>query len=152
MPMRIGTPLPELDGATVWLNGDMPAHESLIGSPVLIHFWAVSCHICHENLPTITRWREEYGPKGLKVVAIHMPRQETDTEVNRVQEMVSEMNITEPCGVDNLHTVAERFQNEYVPAYFLFDREGNLRSRAAGDAGTSLLEGAIKRQFESASI
>lgn len=34
-----------------------------------------------------------------------------------------------------------------VATYFLFDREGALRSRSAGDAGLGLLEGALARQF-----
>ncbi len=148
MPMRTGTPMPELTGATEWLTPP-PSRDELIGSPTLVHFWAVSCHICHENMPTIVKWRDEYGPKGLNVVALHMPRQEADTDVERVKQQVAEMGITEPCGIDNQHSVAEAFQNTFVPAYFLFDREGNMRSRSAGDAGLAMLEGALKRQFES---
>jgi thiol-disulfide isomerase/thioredoxin len=147
MPMRTGTPMPELTGVTEWLT-PAPRREELIGHPTLIHFWAVSCHICHDNMPTIGKWRDEYGPKGLKVVALHMPRQEADTDVERVKARVAEMGITEPCGIDNLHAVAEAFQNTFVPAYFLFDRDGNLRSRSAGDAGLAMLEAALKRQFE----
>jgi hypothetical protein len=43
--------------------------------------------------------------------------------------------------------VADAFDNRYVPAYFLFDRVGLLRSRSAGDAGLGLLEGALARQL-----
>jgi thiol-disulfide isomerase/thioredoxin len=138
--------MPELTGATEWINGE-PKPEELAGSPVLVHFWAVSCHICHENMPTLNEWRKEYGPHGLKMVAVHMPRQEADTNVDRVRNDAGKMGVTDPLGVDNEHTMAEAFQNQYVPAYFLFDREGNLRSRAAGDAGLTMLEGALKRQF-----
>ncbi len=148
MPLRTGTPMPDLSGATEWLNGEPPSLDSLAGHPVLVHFWAISCHICHENMPSVNRWREDYGPKGLKVIAMHMPRQEEDTDVSKVRAKLSEMNITESCGVDNMHIVAERYLNQYVPAYFLFDSEGKLRSRSAGDAGISLLEGAMKRLFE----
>jgi thiol-disulfide isomerase/thioredoxin len=148
MPLRTGTPMPDLSGATEWLNGECPSLDSLAGYPVLVHFWAISCHICHENMPSVNRWREEYGTKGLKVIAMHMPRQEEDTDVSKVRAKLSEMNITEPCGVDNMHTVAERYLNQFVPAYFLFDRDGKLRSRSAGDAGISLVEGAMKRLFE----
>jgi thiol-disulfide isomerase/thioredoxin len=138
--------MPELTGATEWINGE-PDPKELAGSPVLVHFWAVSCHICHENMPTLNAWREEYGPQGLKMVSIHMPRQEADTNVDRARSDAEKMGVTDPLGIDNEHTLAEAFQNKYVPAYFLFDREGNLRSRAAGDAGVTLLEGALKRQF-----
>ena len=147
MPMRTGTPMPDLTGATEWMNGAV-TREDLVGSPTLVHFWAVSCYICHNNAPKLKEWREEYGPKGLKFVAVHMPRMESDTEVAKVQEDLGPMLITESCAVDNEHALAELFQNSYVPAYFLFDAEGNLRSRAAGDAGLGMLEGTLKRQFE----
>ena len=44
-------------------------------------------------------------------------------------------------------TEADAFDNRFVAAYFLFDREGTLRSRSAGDAGLGLLKGALARQF-----
>jgi len=149
MPMRVGTPLPSFDGATEWINGE-PDLEALKGNVTLVHFWSVSCHICHDNMPTVRKWRDEYGPQGLRLVAIHMPRQESDTDVARVKQYVAENDITEPCGIDNEHMLADRFENQhrFVPHYYLFDREGNLRSRAAGDAGLGMLEAALKRQFE----
>lgn len=151
MPMRTGTPMPQWTGATEWLNGQ-PDREALRGRPVLVYFWAVSCHICHENMPTLSLWREKLGPRGLGMVAMHMPRQEADTDVERVRAMAAELGIADPCGIDNRHDVADAFQNVYVPAYYLFDREGNLRSRAAGDAGLGLLEAALTRQFPKPAI
>jgi thiol-disulfide isomerase/thioredoxin len=147
MPLRLGSPMPELSGATEWLNGE-PAQDDLRGSPVLVHFWAVSCHICHDNMPTIRKWRDEYGPRGLKLIGIHMPRQEEDMDVAKVRDDVQAMDVTEPCAIDNTHAMADAFQNKFMPAYFLFDREGNLKSRTAGDAGLAMLESALARQFE----
>ncbi len=144
MPMRTGTPLPELSGATEWINNSV-IRTNLVGSPLLVHFWAISCHVCHDNMPTVAAWREQYAANGLKVVAVHMPRQPEDTDVERVRVDAASMGITEPLAVDNSHAVADAFQNEFVPAYFLFDAEGNLRSRAAGYTGLSMLEGALKR-------
>lgn len=94
MPMRTGTPLPELNGATEWVNGEV-TRESLLGSPTLIHFWAKSCHVCHDNMPTVEQWRENYADKGLKVVAIHMPREEADTDVEAVKADAVELGIQE---------------------------------------------------------
>ncbi len=144
MPMRTGTPLPELSGATEWINNSV-IRTNLVGSPLLVHFWAISCHVCHDNMPTVAAWREQYAANGLKVVAVHMPRQPEDTDVERVRVDAASMGITEPLAVDNSHAVADAFQNEFVPAYFLFDAEGNLRSRTAGYTGLSMLEGALKR-------
>ncbi len=147
MPLRTGTPLPELDGATEWVNGEAHSAE-LVGSPTLVHFWAMSCHICHDNMSTIQRWRKEYAAQGLKVVGVHMPRQPEDTDVEKVKREIEALGIEEPCAIDNEHTIGERFQSQYWPAYFLFDKEGALRGRAAGDAGISLLEGSLKRVME----
>jgi thiol-disulfide isomerase/thioredoxin len=147
MFLRLNTPLPDFSGATEWINGQ-PDRASLAGQPVLVYFWSVSCHLCHEAMPKIARWREKYASQGLKLVAIHMPRQETDTEIERVREMVRALGITDPCGVDNRHTVKQAFVTSYVPAYFLFDREGKLRGRAGGEAGLAQLEQTLKRQFE----
>ncbi len=149
MPMRSGTPLPELAGAEEWINGEV-TREELIGSPVLVHFWAVSCPICHENMPTVEAWREQYGTKGLKVVAIHMPRQEEDTNVDAVKADALEMKIGEPCAIDNQHEIGERFENTLWPAYYLFDAEGNMRSRAGGYAGLKIIEDKIHRIMETA--
>ena len=137
-------PLPELDGAAEWLNGEVK-REDLAGSPTLVHFWAKSCYICHENMPTVAQWRETYGPQGLKFVAVHMPRQEEDTDIAAVKADAAAMNLAEPCAIDNEHAIGERFQSAMWPAYFVFDRDGNMKSRAAGHAGLSIIEEAIKR-------
>jgi thiol-disulfide isomerase/thioredoxin len=148
MPMRIGTEMPKLDGATEWF-GSTQAHAEAEsqGHPTLVHFWSVSCGICKENMPRINEWREGRREDGLRVIAIHMPRYEADTDVETVREAISKYDITEPCAVDNQHKLREAFHNEhgYVPAYYLFDAEGKLRSFAAGERGLDMLASAVER-------
>jgi len=121
--------MPELDGATEWVNG-IATREALAGKPTLIHFWALSCHICHDNMPTVQRWRAQYADRGLQVVGVHMPRQQEDTDPGAVKAAIAEMGIVEPCAIDNNHLLGEAFQNQYWPAYFVFDATGELRGRA----------------------
>ena len=147
MPMRLRTPLPSLDGVTEWLNGE-PDLTEIKGSPLLIYFWAVSCHICHENMPKLKAWRVKLVPKGLKMIAIHCPRMKSDTDVEKVREALAEYGIVEPCGVDNLHKVKNAFENDLWPAYFVFDEDGNLKRRAAGNAGISMLEPILEEMFD----
>jgi thiol-disulfide isomerase/thioredoxin len=139
MPMRLGTPMPELSGATEWLNGSFQP-EAYKGAPTLVHFWAVSCHICHETMPDLIRYRDEWVGQGLKVVGIHMPRQESDTDLEKVKQDIQTYGISHLVGIDNRHAVANAFQNEFVPAFFLFDQHGNLFFRAAGDKGFERLK------------
>jgi thiol-disulfide isomerase/thioredoxin len=145
MPLRSGTEMPELEGATEWLSGKEISRDALIGKPTLIHFWAVSCYICKNNMPTLQEWKRTYGDK-LNVVAVHMPRNEGDLDTDKVQAIISEFALEEPVAVDNEHTVGDRFQTSGIwPHYFLFDAEGKLRGRSAGDAGLKMMEATLTR-------
>lgn len=148
MPMRIGTQLPSLDGATEWFGATQAHAESdAKGRPTLVHFWSVSCGICKENLPRVAQWRDELKERGLRVIAVHMPRYESDTDVEAVREAIATYGITEACAIDNGHKLREAFQNDqgYVPAYYLFDSEGKLKSFAAGERGLDMLASALDR-------
>ena len=150
MPMRIGTPMPSLDGATEWLSGS--AKEVLKeteGRPVLIHFWSLSCSMCKDNLPRVAEWREKYAPAGLRLIAIHMPRYPADAEVDAVRETIAKYGITEPQAIDNKHKLRDVFQNEkgHVPAYYLFDEQHKLKAFAAGEYGTKVMEPALERML-----
>ncbi|HEX4901100.1 MAG TPA: redoxin domain-containing protein [Pyrinomonadaceae bacterium] len=146
--MRIGTEMPALAGATVWFGSTQAQAEAEAkGRPTLVHFWSVSCGTCKENLPRLAQWREEKKEDGLRVIAVHMPRYEADTDLEAVRAAIATYEITEPCAVDNEHQLKDAFQNEqgYVPAYYLFDAEGKLRSFAAGERGLDMLKAALDR-------
>ena len=148
MGLRIGTEIPSLDGATEWFNGTQAhAEAALKGQPTLIHFWSLSCGICKENMPRISRWRDEFKELGLRVIGVHMPRYESDTDVEKVRDAIATFDITEPCAIDNEHKLREAFKNDqgYVPAYYLFDAEGKLRGFAAGERGLDLLQATLER-------
>ncbi len=140
--------MPRLEGATTWF-GHTQAHAEAEskGHPTLVHFWSISCGICKDNLPRIATWRDELSEQGLRVIAVHMPRYEADTDIEAVREAIATFNINEPCAVDNEHKLRDAFQNDqgYVPAYYLFDAEGKLRSFAAGERGVDLLKATLDR-------
>jgi thiol-disulfide isomerase/thioredoxin len=147
MPLHLHTLLPPLDGVTEWVN-ERPDFDSDENSPLLVYFWAMSCHICQHNLPKLQSWRETYVPEGLRMIAIHCPRMKTDTNVEKVKTEIVKHGIVEPCGIDNKHKVRKAFDNDLWPAYFLFDEKGELKRRAAGNTGLSLLEPVLEKMFE----
>ncbi|MGA9770795.1 MAG: redoxin domain-containing protein [Blastocatellia bacterium] len=153
MPMRIGTQMPRLEGATDWINGnEEDATAQAGGQTTLVHFWSVSCGICKENMPRVSEWRDKHRDQGLRVIAVHMPRYPTDMDAESVREAITSFNITETCAIDNEHKLRDVFQNEqgYVPAYYLFDAQGKLRSFAAGERGLDMLSSAMNRLLTSA--
>ena len=155
MPMRIGTAMPSLEGATEWLSGSAEeVVKETEGHPVLIHFWSLSCGMCKDNLPRVAEWREKYAPAGLRLIAIHMPRYPADTDVNAVREAITQYEISDPAAIDNEHKLRDAFQNEkgYEPAYYLFDEQHKLKSFAAGEYGTTVMEPALERMLGTAQV
>lgn len=150
MPMRIGDEMPSLEGATTWFNGSWAdEQEHIKGKPVLVHFWAVSCGICKDKMPAVTELKAKYEPLGLKTIAVHMPRYEADTDLDTVNEAIAANHITEPTAVDALHKLKDAFQNEqgWVPVYYLFDAEGRLKTRAAGEFGIGIVTSALEKMY-----
>lgn len=143
--MRMRSPLPSLEGVDVWINGEPRASE-LRGLPVVVHFWSISCYICHGVVDRVNAWRDRYGSQGLAFVAIHQPRSEAELDVEAVRrDALEAMKLTQPCAIDNEHILVERFGNQFVPAYYVFNRIHQLRHFQAGDKAYERIEAAIER-------
>lgn len=142
MALRLRTEMPEIKGITEWVNGEVSKGD-LQGKPLLVHFWSISCGMCKESLPTINQMREEYPQ--LQLVGIHMPRSEKDTDVDAVKETIVKYELKHPQGIDNEHNVVDAFENEFVPSFYLFDANGLLRHRSAGEKALSMLKKPLER-------
>ncbi|MBK9202493.1 MAG: TlpA family protein disulfide reductase [Candidatus Obscuribacter sp.] len=145
MPLRMDTPLPSIEGVDDWFNSPALKDADLAGHPVLIHFWALSCGICKESLPELNKWVDEYGSKGLKIISIHMPRMESNTNMPAIIACMKEWEMKQPCVVDNWHTITDRFENKYVPALYLFDAEHKMRHFQAGEKAVKMTEPVVQR-------
>ena len=143
--MKLRDQMPELNGATTWYNSDPINKSDLIGNkPTLIHFWSVSCELCKKAMPNINQFRDDYKDE-LNVIAVHMPRSEKDLDLDQIKEVAAAHDITQPIFVDSDHTLTDAFENQYVPAYYVFDTEGQLRHFQAGDGGMKMLTKRVNR-------
>src|ERR1700676_4122394 len=121
------SPLPSLDGAARWINGGAASLDEVRGEPLLVHFWSISCYICHDVAEEVAGWRVKYAPMGLHVIAIHQPRSPEELDLEKVTaDAMGAMRIQQPLGLDNEHAIVERFENQFVPAYYVFSREHQL--------------------------
>lgn len=145
--MKLHAEMPELKGEAAWLNGEVTRDELVGEKPTLIHFWSMSCHLCKEAMPKVNEFRDEYKDK-LNVVAVHMPRSPKELDIDDVKKVAEEHGITQPIFVDNDHKLTDAFENEYVPAYYVFDSEGKLRHFQAGGGGMKMLTKRVNRVLE----
>jgi tRNA A-37 threonylcarbamoyl transferase component Bud32/thiol-disulfide isomerase/thioredoxin len=149
--MKLDSDMPSFNSATQWFNqtGAAAVYETK-GRPTLVHFWSISCEISEANLPHIAELRDERKRDGLRVIAVHLPRFEAETDTEAVRAAIASLQLTEPCAVDNEHKLSEAFSNTqgYVPAYYLFDVERKLKSFTAGERGIAVLENRLDRLLE----
>lgn len=145
MALRMRSPLPSLDGAAAWLNGGVDA-KTLRDKPIVVSFWSKSCHLCHESAEQFNTWRDKYAKDGVQFISVHQPRSEDELDVSAVsQDALAEMKLTQPVAIDNEHAIVERFENQFVPAYYVFNRKHEMRHFQAGAKGFERLEAAIAR-------
>ncbi|WP_144474718.1 TlpA disulfide reductase family protein [Cytobacillus oceanisediminis] len=145
--MRLRQTMPEISGATEWLNGEI-TREQLVGEkPALIHFWSISCHLCKVAMPMVNELRDTYNDK-LNVMSVHMPRSEQDMNMDEIKQTAAEHQITQPIFIDDNLKLTDAFENKYVPAYYLFDKNGLLRHFQAGGSGMKMLEKRLVRIIE----
>jgi thiol-disulfide isomerase/thioredoxin len=148
MALRMRSPLPSLEGATAWLNGEVNPLE-LRGRPVVVSFWSMSCYLCHENAELVAKWRDEFSRDGVAFVSVHQPRSQDELDVDAVtKDALQEMKLTEPVAIDNTHAIVDRFSNEFVPAFYVFNRAHELRHFQAGGKGFDRIEAAIRRALD----
>lgn len=145
--MRLRQPMPEISGATEWLNGEFTRDQLVGEKPTLIHFWSISCHLCKVAMPSLNELRDKYKNR-LNVLAVHMPRSEKDMNMEEIKQVAAEHQISQPIFIDDEHKLTAAFENQYVPAYYLFDRNGLLRHFQAGGSGLKMLEKRVDRILE----
>jgi thiol-disulfide isomerase/thioredoxin len=98
-------------------------------------------------MPHLQKLRDEYGPKGLEVVAVHRPMNESDLDEAKVLEVAKELGITEKLIFDNDHSIGDELKVDAWPTYFLFDKDGKVRRHAKGQFGVKMIEQALIRLF-----
>lgn len=127
--MKVDLQLPAFEQATEWLNRKTTPRE-IKGHPTLVHFWSLSSESSRTNLAQVAELRDQRKREGVRVVAVHVPRSDVEKEARTVRDAIARLNLTEPCALDNNHTFSKAFLNgpEQVPAYYLFDINGELRS------------------------
>ncbi len=63
----------------------------------------------------------------------------------KIKKTAAEHGISQPIYIDSDHSLTEAFENEYVPAYYVFDKTGQLRHFQAGGSGMAMLEKRVSR-------
>ena len=151
---ELGETLPELGRAPEFASGhwfNTPGGEPLTqtgltddGQVVLVDFWTYTCINCIRTLPELRSWHEQYGEDGLTIVGVHAPEFPFERETGNVANAIDEYDIDYPVVQDNELATWDAYQNQYWPAKYLIDSEGNIRYTHFGEGGYETTERAIR--------
>jgi tRNA A-37 threonylcarbamoyl transferase component Bud32 len=149
--MKVDAQIPSFD-TTEWLNRKTSStsegkpkdqvSRSIKGRLVLVHFWSINSESSILNLSQTAELRDQHRREGLRVIAVHVPNSDAEKDHSAVREAAQRLNLTEPCALDNDHTLVDHFLNkrDSLPAYFLFDNQNKLRTFSHEQNGLEIIE------------
>lgn len=131
-----GQPAPELDGIVGWHDTSPIALKDLKGKVVVLDFFAYYCSICHAHKPDLMKLRDQYGSRGLVVLAVHDSSLKTIEEMNKKMEPILRQVFDGdppklPMALDGHgeRSVFDAYGIYAVPAVILIDRQGRIVRR-----------------------
>ncbi len=141
-------PAPEFKDVSHWLNSDPLTMQSLKGKVVLIDFWTYSCINCIRTLPYVTKWFDTYRDQGLVIVGVHTPEFEFEKDTNNVADAIKRFKINYPVAQDNDFGTWNNYGNQYWPAEYLIDKNGDVVYTHFGEGNYDHTENAIRTLLE----
>jgi cytochrome c biogenesis protein CcdA/thiol-disulfide isomerase/thioredoxin len=138
-------PVPPFDGAVQWLNSPPLTATGLKGKVVLVDFWTYSCINCLRAIPYVEAWAQKYKDQGLVVIGVHAPEFAFEKNVDNVKKAIADLGITYPVAIDNNYAIWRAFDNEYWPAHYFIDAQGQVRHHHFGEGDYDQSERVIQQ-------
>jgi len=136
--------VPEFTGIDHWFNSPPLQMANLRGKVVLIDFWAYSCINCIRAMPHVEHLYETYKDQGLVVVGVHSPEFDFEHDPANVQAAIARIGVTYPVAMDSGLATWNAWHNQYWPAEYLVDQNGQLIGHHYGEGGYDKMENAIR--------
>lgn len=142
--LLISYPAPKIDGITEWINSPPLTLDQLKGKVILIDFWTYSCINCLRTLPYLKDWYAKYHDKGFEIIGVHSPEFDFEKNLNNVKQAVVRLGIKYPVALDNQFVTWQNYNNQYWPAHYLIDKQGNVVYQHFGEGQYAETENNIR--------
>jgi thiol-disulfide isomerase/thioredoxin len=137
-------PAPNVKGISAWINSKPLNISELHGKIVVVDFWTYSCINCIRSIPHIEALYKAYGNNGLVIIGVHTPEFQFEHNLTNVEAAVNRFNITYPVALDNNYSTWDAYGNEYWPADYIVDQNGNIRYMTFGEGDYNQTEEVIR--------
>lgn len=124
---------PELQGLGNWHKSVPLTIAGLRGKVVLVHFWTFECINCIRTLSAIQGYWEKYKDKPFVVIGVHTPEFTAEKLDANLTKAIEKRGLTYPVVQDNDFATWNAFGNQYWPAAYIIDVQGNIRYEHFGE-------------------
>lgn len=127
-PVFVGSKVPEFRAKEL----GSPTFKTLAdykGQVMLVNIWATWCEPCRMEIPSLERLQREYGPKGLKIVAVSIDDYVTEDSIRRY---ANNFGVTFEILHDPSHAIERVFQATGYPETFVVGPDGTIRKKIIG--------------------
>lgn len=99
------------------------------GDVVLLNIWATWCAPCRAEMPSIEKLHREFGPRGLRIVAVSV---DDPGQQKAIRDFARELSLTFEILHDPTHDIQKAYQTTGVPETFVLGRDGVIRKKIIG--------------------
>jgi cytochrome c biogenesis protein CcdA/thiol-disulfide isomerase/thioredoxin len=138
---------PDFTETQDWFNtpGRRPVSlSSERGHVVLVDFWTYTCINCIRTLPYLKAWDAAYRRDGLAIVGVETPEFPFERDAGNVANAIAQFGLRYPVVQDNNMGTWNAYGNQYWPADYLIDAQGEVRYAAFGEGDYEKTETAIR--------
>lgn len=131
-------PAPRFNATTT--KGEKFTNDSIKGKVVLLEFWATWCGYCEDERPFVERLNQEFGDKGLLVLAVNVGESK-----KVVQKYLEDHPRKTRVVLTNDTNLAAMYAATAYPIYVVIGRDGNIAGTQRGAAGEEALRQLVAR-------
>ncbi len=124
------------------MGGQSRSQKEWDGQVIVVNFWATWCPPCLDEMPRFVKLQEQFGSKGVTIVAIAI---DSPAEVQDFAD-VYELNFPVLIGGVNAIKLSNRMGNRFesLPFTAIYDRQGKAQFAQAGEVSMEQLLKTVK--------
>lgn len=123
------------------LEGQYISLSEMLGSLVMLNFWATWCPPCVYEMPYIQQVYDEWLDKGLVVLAINVGESSS-----QVGQFMQDYGFSFPVLLDTKQVIAQKYNIRGIPTTFFIDKNGVIQEiRPYAFSSKADIEGSLNK-------
>ena len=145
----INKPAPDFDLSLYPRYHDTHSTElslsSLLGTPMLVNFWASWCIPCYEEAPLLEKYYRRYHDQGVEFIGIQTQDRDKYAEGDA---FLDRFDISFPNGMDNDSRIGVDYALFGVPETYFVDAKGTVVFKQIGPVTAEVLDRELTRLLQ----